>query len=65
MFLLVIAGDAVSSDGTSDGDSGWSGLAALDSCNALSSASPSMDTSISPSVRSSSWSIGAAVVSCC
>ena len=65
VFLLVWAGDAVSSDPAGDGGSGVSGLVALAGSCVWSSASPRSDTLISLSVRSISPSLsrGAAVLS--
>ena len=65
VFLLVWAGDAVSSDPAGDGGSGVSGLGALAGSCVWSSASPRSDTLISLSVRSmsSSLSRGVAVLS--
>ena len=71
MFLLVWAGEAVSSDPAGDSGSGISGLGALAGSCVWSSASPRSDTLISLSVRSISPSLsrGAAVLSyfvrCC
>ena len=71
MFLLVWAGEAVSSEPARDGGSGVSGLGALAGSCVWSSASPRSDTLISLSVRSISPSLsrGAAVlfyfVRCC
>ena len=71
MFLLVWAGEALSSEPAGDGGSGVSGLGALAGSCVWSSASPSSDTLISLSVRSISPSLsrGAAVlfyfVRCC
>ena len=71
MFLLVWAGEAVSSEPAGDGGSGVSGLGALAGSGVWSSASPRSDRLISVSVRSISPSLsrGAAVLSyfvrCC
>ena len=64
VFLLVWAGDAVSSDPAGDGGSGVSGLGALVGFCIWSSMSPKSDTLISLSVRSISplLSRGAAVL---
>ena len=64
VFLLVIVGDAVSSDAVGDVGSGVSGLAAPDG---PSSASPSSETVMLLSVRSisSSLSRGRSVLSVC
>ena len=64
VFLLVWAGDAVSSDSAGDSGSGVSGLGALAGPCVWSSASPKSDTLISLSVRSISPSLprGAAVL---
>ena len=64
VFLLVWAGEAVSSDPAGDGGSGVSGLGGLAGSCVWSRASPRSDTLISLSVRSISPSLsrGAAVV---
>ena len=64
VFLLVWAGDAVSSDPAGDGSSAVSGLGALAGSCVWSIASPRSDTLISLSVRSISPSQprGAAVL---
>ena len=64
VFLLVWAGEAVSSDPAGDGGSGVSGLGALTGSCVWSRASPKSDTLISLSVRSISPSLshGAAVL---
>ena len=64
VFVLVWAGDAVSSDPAGDSSSGVSGLGALTGSCVWSSASPKSDTLISLSVRSISASLsrGAAVL---
>ena len=71
VFLLVWAGETVSSDPAGDGGSGVSRLGTLAGSCVWSSASPKSDTLISLSVRSISPSLsrGAAVlfyfVRCC
>ena len=71
VFLLVWAGEAVSSEPGGDGGSGVSGLGALAGSCVCSSASPRSDRLMSLSVRSISPSLsrGAAVlfyfVKCC
>ena len=61
MFLLVWAGEAVSSDPAGDGGSGVSGLGALAGSCVWSSASPRSDTLILLSVRSISPSLSRGV----
>ena len=61
VFLLVWAGDAVSSDPAGDGGSSVSGLGALAGSCVWSSASPKSDTFISLSVRSISPSLSRGV----
>jgi hypothetical protein len=63
VFLRVIGGAAVLSDPAGDAGSGVTGLAALDSSNMFSRASPRSDILISSSVKSISG--GDSVVSVC
>ena len=67
VFRLVIVAGSVSSDTAGDAGSGVPGLAALDSYNESSSASPNMSMLISgsPSVRSISCDGDVAVLSTC
>ena len=68
VFRLVIVAGAVSSDTAGDAGSGVAGLAALDSFNESSSASPNVSMLISLSVRSIScdWDLAVCLfVRCC
>ena len=65
VFRQVIVAASVSSDTAGDAGSGVSGLAAPQSCNKSSSASPNVSILISSSVRSISCDGDVAVLSVC
>ena len=65
VFRLVIVTGSVSSDTAGNLGSGVPWLAAPDSCNKSSSASPNVSMLISPSVRSISCDGDVAVLSVC
>ena len=65
VFGLVIVAGSVSSDTAGDVGSGVPGLAAPDSCDVSSSASPNVLMLMSPSVRSISCDGDVAILSVC